>query len=358
MRSEVPMSTRAKTDTAEAFGPDRYSRQVRFPGIGPEGQERIRASKVVLVGCGALGTHLADHLVRGGVGELVVVDRDYVEPSNLQRQVLFDEEDAAAGLPKAIAAARKLSRINSDVRVNAVAEDLGPWNAARLLGHPDLLLDGTDNFATRYLVNDYSVKEGVPWIYGACVGASGLVFPVLPREGACLRCVFPAPPPAEITPTCETAGVIAPIVAAVAAVQAAEAFKLLSGKKELVSRALTVLDLWESSFRTMNVPREPQADCPTCAGRFEFLEGSGESEAVKLCGRTSVQVSPPPGATLDLPTLAARLRPTCRVDVQPFMLRFEAEGVRFTVFPGGRAILQGTDDPVRARAIYARYVGS
>jgi adenylyltransferase/sulfurtransferase len=358
------MSSPTSASDLNAAQRERYSRQIRFAGLGEAGQAAIAKARVGLVGCGALGTHLADHLVRAGVAELVLVDRDFVELSNLQRQCLFDEADAAAGTPKAVAAAAKLRRINSQVSVREHTEDLTPDNIERLLGDVDLLLDGTDNFATRYLLNDFAVQGGRPWIYGACVGASGMVLAILPGESACLRCVFPAPPPPEASPTCETAGVIGPIVAVVAAIQAAEALKILSGRRDKVQRQMSVIDLWDSSLRNFPGLPGPQADCPTCGQRnFEYLTGARGADAVKLCGRNSVQVSPPAGARIDLEQLAAQLGSVAGGEVSGLanrrhFLRFQLGDLLVTVFPGGRAILQGSEDLARARSLYDRYIGS
>jgi adenylyltransferase/sulfurtransferase len=338
--------------------PPRYSRQVLFEGIGREGQARLGAARAVLVGCGALGTVQATLLVRAGVGTLRIIDRDFVEESNLQRQVLFDEEDARAVLPKAIAAEKKLRAANSLVTVEGVVDDLNPASASRLLDGFDLLLDATDNFDARFLLNDYSVKTGVPWIYGACVGSYGLTFPVLPGETACLRCVFESAPPPGLSPTCDTAGVLGPIVGLVASVQAGEALKILAGRRERVSRRMLIADVWEGRHDTVDLPpRDP--DCPCCGRRrFEYLEGDRGSETASLCGRDSVQIRRRDGQRLDLDEVARRLGPIASVEKNKFLLRAEIDSYRLTIFADGRAIIGGTIDPAVARSVYARYIGT
>ena len=337
----------------------RYSRQVLFSGLGPEGQERIRASTVVVVGCGALGSVLAETMARAGVGTLRVVDRDIVEPSNLQRQSLFDEEDAAAALPKAAAAETRLRRLNSEVRVAGVVDDLTADNASTLLGGADLVLDGTDNFEARFLVNDVCVREGMPWVYGACVGAYGLALAVRPRVSPCLRCLLETMPDPGSGPTCDTAGVIAPIVQVVAGIQGAEALKLLAGRTEALLPGVATVDLWSGRFDVMDL-RGRAPWCPACVeGRFDYAQGGAASTAV-LCGRDAVQVRAARGARLDLPALAARLRPLGEVRSNEYLVRFDIDkgGRELAVFADGRAIVKGVSDTAQARALYAKYVGS
>ncbi|HXH28887.1 MAG TPA: ThiF family adenylyltransferase, partial [Candidatus Polarisedimenticolia bacterium] len=269
------------SDTKEI--PGRYSRQVLFEGIGPEGQRRLMASRVALVGCGALGTVQASLLVRAGVGTLRIIDRDFVEESNLQRQILFDEDDVRQILPKAVAAERKLRATNSLVSVEGVVEDVHPGTIGRLLSGFDLLLDATDNFDTRFLLNDFAVQAGRPWIYGACVGSYGLTFPILPGEGPCLRCVFESAPPAGLSPTCDTAGVLGSIVAIIAGLQVVEAIKILTGRLDRVSRSMTVLDLYDDRHDRVALPERDPA-CPCCgARRFEYLDGVRGAETASLC---------------------------------------------------------------------------
>lgn len=340
----------------------RYSRQMLFEPVGAEGQRRLMASRVTLIGCGALGTVLANTLVRAGVGFLRIVDRDFIELNNLQRQVLFDEDDIALGLPKAEAAHRKLSRINSDVNVEAVVTDVNHRNIDQLAADADLLLDGTDNFETRFLINDLAVKTGRPWVYGACIGATGLAMPILPNDTPCLRCVFEQAPPPEMNPTCDTAGVLGPVVHLVASHQALEAMKILMGRFESVNRRLLNLDAWNGRIMQLNVQAAyDQGDCPCCKGRrFDYLEGKFGSSATTLCGRNAVQVTPPAGARIDFAAIADKVRTVAHAEPKfnTFMLKAAIAPFEITVFPDGRAIIKGTSKPEEARTIYAKYIGS
>lgn len=342
--------------------PSRYSRQILFPPVGEEGQHRLSAARVLLVGCGALGTHIANLLVRAGVGFLRIVDRDYIELNNLQRQVLFDEDDIAAGLPKAEAARRRLARINPDVTVEAVVADASYRNIARLADGADLLLDGTDNFETRYLLNDLAVQSARPWIYGACVGATGLSLPILPNDTPCLRCVFEQSPPPELNPTCDTAGILGPVPAMVAAHQAIEAIKILTGHIEAIERRLYHFDAWQNRHVFVNVQAAYQPGECRCCGRreFDYLEGKLAGGTTVLCGRNSVQVTPGETLRIDFAALADKLRAgdARNVRFNAFMLKAALEQVELTLFPDGRAIVTGTKDPAAARTLYARYVGS
>ena len=338
----------------------RYSRQILFQGIGASGQARIRRASVLVVGAGALGSIASEVLVRAGVRRLRLVDRDYVDESNLQRQSLYDEQDLAEGLPKSIAARRKLQRINGDVEVEARVEDLHAGNVLALLDGIDLILDGTDNFETRYLLNDSSIRTGVPWIYAACVGSYGMSFVVRPGVTPCLRCLLEEEPPAGTSPTCDTAGVIAPAVHAVSAFQLAEALKILSGRTESLTGAVLSIDVWQGkadSFR----PQGKREGCPACGlGRLEYLTGASESQALTLCGRNAVQVRPARPASLALEDVAARWRElgeASQIVVNSYLLRGRLGGREIILFPDGRAIVQGTSDPAEARSLYARYVG-
>ena len=338
----------------------RYSRQILFPGIGAAGQARIRRSSVLVVGGGALGSIASEVLVRAGVSRLILVDRDYVDESNLQRQSLYDERDLAEGLPKAVAAARKLQAINGDVEIEGRVEDVHAGNVIALLEGMDLVLDGTDNFETRYLLNDASVRTGVPWIYAACVGSYGMSFVVRPGVTACLRCLLEEEPPPGTSPTCDTAGIIAPAVHAVSAFQLAEALKILSGRTEALTGAVLSIDVWQGrsdSFR----PQGKRDDCPACGlGRLEYLAGASESQTLTLCGRNAVQIRPARPASLALEQVAARLRELGEVSdlaVNSYLLRARLAGREFVLFPDGRAIVQGIQDPAEARSLYARYVG-
>ena len=336
----------------------RYSRQELFAGIGPDGQSRIRAARVVVVGCGALGSALAEMMTRAGVGRLTVVDRDYVEESNLQRQSLFDEADAARGMPKAVAAEARLRRINSDVEVRGMVADLSAENADELLTGAALVLDGTDNFEARFLVNDVCVREGIPWVYGACVGAYGLVLLVRPRVSPCLRCVLEEMPAPGSGPTCDTAGVVAPIVHVVAGIQAAEALKMLAGRTESLLPGVVTVDLWQGLFEVMDL-RGRAPWCPACTeGRYDYAVKGALGAPAVLCGRDAVQVRAPRGTRVDLPALAARLSAAGAVTANEHLVRFVGSDGELVVFADGRAIVKGVRDAAQARGLYAKYVGS
>jgi len=331
---------------------ERYSRQILFSGFGQEGQEKLLSAHVTIVGCGALGTYQAAALARAGVGTLRIIDRDSIEFSNLQRQWLFTEDDALQALPKAIAAERAIARINSGIRVEAEAVDLTPANAADLLTGTDLLLDGTDNFETRYLVNDFSIAHAIPWIYGAAVGSYGLTMPILPGRTACLACVYPEPP-GGAQETCETAGVLGAITTAVGALQVAAAMKLLAGQVPYLG--LTTLDLWSGRIR-QTAPPEADPDCVCCGQRrFEHLAGQ-HRKPISLCGRNAVQIHER-ARPLDLLELARNLEPLGQVRANEFALRFFTGPYEMTIFPDGRAIIKGTQDVAIARSLYARYIG-
>ncbi len=340
----------------------RYSRQMLFEPIGEGGQRRLLASRVTLIGCGALGTVLANTLARAGVGFLRLVDRDFIEQNNLQRQVLFNEDDIAANLPKAEAARRKLVRINSGIEIEAVVTDVTHRNIEQLCDGADLLLDGTDNFETRFLINDLAVKSKRPWVYGACIGATGLSMPILPNETPCLRCIFEQAPPPEMNPTCDTAGVLGPVVNMVASHQALETMKILMGKFDAVNRRLLSFDAWSGRVSMLNVQKAyDQGDCPCCKRRqFEYLEGKFGSSATTLCGRNAVQVTPPPGARIDFAAIADKLKNVAHAEPKfnAFMLKAEVPPHELTVFADGRAIIKGTNKPDEARTIYAKYIGS
>ncbi len=332
----------------------RYSRQSRFAPLGPEGQERIRAASVAIVGCGALGTVEAEILARAGIGRIRLIDRDFVEWSNLQRQFLFDESDAAEGLPKAVAASRHLARMNSEVMVDPVVADLTPANIEELLEGVHLILDGTDNFEVRFLMNDYAVNAGLPWIYAAAVGSYGLKLSIVPGRTACLRCVYPEPP-AGSQPTCETEGVLGPVTAAIAALAIGDALKILGRGSESVVSRLTTVDVWSGEIRQTAAP-ERDPDCPCCVRR-EFIHLTGQRRSpISLCGRNAVQIHER-FRPVDLAELARRLAPLAAVRSNDFAVRASLDPYELTVFPDGRAIIKGTTDPAIARSIYARYVG-
>lgn len=340
---------------------ERYSRQILFSGIGRAGQERLRESRAVVIGCGALGAMQAEMLARAGVGWLRLVDRDFVEESNLHRQVMFEERDAFERLPKAIAAAARVERINSEIEVDARVKDVNYANVEDLIGDAAVVLDGTDNFETRYLLNDAAVKLNKIWVYGAAVGSYGVQMTVLPRVTPCLRCVFPDAPAPGTMPTCDTAGVILPIIAAVAAYQVAEALKVLTGQTDKLHGRLLQFDVWENRTAQLHLGR-PAPNCPTCAeGRYEFLSARGGQLAVSLCGRNAVQVAPAPSpapVALDFAALAARLSRSGEVSYNRYLLKFAAEGCEMTVFPDARSIIKGTADPALARSLYAKYIGA
>ena len=397
---------------------NRYHRQMLLPQIGAAGQARLAASRVLVVGCGALGSGIAEQLVRAGVGHLRIVDRDIVELTNLQRQVLYDERDVAEQTPKAIAAARRLSQINHQVAVEPIVADAGAANIEELAGFAeandtgvleerdpsasgdahsppaehlissaspggpdnsfpragspsapparpadgvDLILDGTDNVQTRYLLNDVSVKHGVPWIYGACVGMAGRMMPFIP-PGPCLRCLFPAPPDVGELPTCDTAGVFSPVAAVVAALQSAAGLKLLLGHADAARHQLHVVDLWSNHFRTIDAADAKRPDCITCGERrFEFLNARDAQSAVSLCGRRTLQIRPPRSSRpIGLQAMAAKLATVGRVEATPYLVRcalFEPADIALTAFPDGRLLIHGTADVERARSIYARFIG-
>lgn len=339
----------------------RYCRQILCDHIGLEGQRCLSRSRVVLIGCGALGTVLADTLVRAGVGHLRICDRDFIEENNLQRQVLFDENDLADHLPKAEAAAAKLRRINSDVTVEAVVTDVHAANIEGLADGAALLLDGTDNFETRYLINDLAVKTDRPWVYGAVIGATGLCMTIIPGDTPCLKCVFEEPPPREMNPTCETAGVLGSAVHVVAALQAVETIKLLIGRRDQINRHLVSIDLWTSRFVNLNVQSTyKQGQCACCGKReFAYLNGTRGSTTTTLCGRQAVQINVPRDGIVDLTAVAAKLKSVAQsITTNRFLLKARIDDHELTLFADGRAIIKGTDDPDRARSLYARYFGS
>lgn len=338
---------------------ERYSRQMRFYGIGREGQRKLAEARVTLCGCGALGTVLANALVRAGVGHLRLIDRDFIETSNLQRQVLFDEHDVAENLPKAEAAARKLGTINSSVHVEPVVADVDRTNIVELVKDADVILDGTDNFEIRYLINDVAVKLHKPWVYGGCIGSHGQTMTILPGETPCIRCVFEAVPAPGEAGTCETAGVLGPIVNIIASYQATEALKILTGRVEHINRDLLYFDVWENTQRKIKIaPLLGKVDCPCCQQkRFEWLEGMHGSQTTSLCGRNAVQVSHRAGTKLNFEELARHLEVMGQVSYNRFLLKFNVESYEFTVFPDGRAIIKGTDEIDKARTLYAKYIG-
>jgi molybdopterin/thiamine biosynthesis adenylyltransferase len=337
---------------------ERYSRQILFSGIGKAGQSQLEQSRALIIGCGALGSAQAESLARAGVGKLRIADRDFVEASNLQRQTMFTERDAADRIPKAVAAASHIREINSDIEVEPEITDVNHSNIERLVKDCDVVLDGTDNFATRYLINDACVKHKIDWIYGAAVGSYGVTMTIRPHQTACLRCVFEEAPPPASAPTCDTAGVIMPIISVVAAVQVAEALKLLTGQTENLHRSLMQFDLWRNEWRKIN-PGLPSPDCATCAlAQFETLAAAAGDFAAVLCGRNAVQISPSHATLLNFEELAARLRGTGEVKFNDYLLRFQTGEFELTVFQDARSIIRGTSEIRIARSLYAKYIGN
>ena len=336
---------------------DRYSRQILFNGIGEQGQERLRAARILIVGCGALGSAQAESLARAGVGNLRIVDRDFVEPSNLQRQTLFTEADAEQRLPKVIAAAEHLRQINSQVEVEPQIVDVNYSNVERLIDACDVVIDGTDNFSTRYLINDACVKHNINWIYGAAVGSYGVTMTVRPHQTACLRCIFEEAPPAASAPTCDTSGVIMPIINVVSAVQVSETMKLITGHTEELHGSLMQFDVWRNEWRRIATGVR-RADCLTCGlAVYETLARAAEGVAV-LCGRDAVQISPSQPTRVNFSALAERLRRAGEVRFNEYLLRFKTGGFELTVFQDARSIIRGTDEIATARSLYAKYIGT
>jgi adenylyltransferase/sulfurtransferase len=337
---------------------DRYSRQTLFAPIGKEGQERLRSSAVTIIGCGALGTVLANNLCRAGVGRLRIADRDFIELNNLQRQILFDEDDVKRRIPKAVAAAEKLRHVNSDVEVEALVEDINADGIEALVQETDLLLDATDNFETRYLLNDACIKYQRSWIYSGVIASYGVTMNIIPGVTPCLRCVFPEMPLPGTTPTCDTAGVLNGIVGAITGIASTEALKILLNS-EKTSHDMVWMDVWENTSERITLPRQP--DCPACGQHhYDFLDSLGESTSTTLCGRNAVQVrnhAGKGGEKLNFSELAERLQPVGTVQYNEFLLRFVVDGYELTVFPDARAIIKGTADLQVARSIYARYIG-
>ena len=340
----------------------RYQKQVLFAGIGESGQQALLGSKVLLCGCGALGSVLAETLTRAGVGHLTVVDRDFVELSNLQRQVLYDEQDVADRMPKAVAAAAKLRRINSSIKIESVVADIDDSNILQLAAGVDLILDGTDNFEVRFLINDASLELGIPWIYTGCIGSHGQTMPVFPGESGCLRCLMDTVPEPGSTETCDTAGVLGPAINVIASIEATIALKILSGQQLAVERVLTIVDVWDLTLRKMNVANlRDQSSCPAChQGERKWLQGGAGSQSTVLCGRNAVQVSPPQKLNLSFDELATRLGSSGTVTHNKYLLRLKLSDPDYdvTVFKDGRAIIKGTDDLGVARSVYSRFIGS
>ncbi|HEX8248451.1 MAG TPA: ThiF family adenylyltransferase [Pyrinomonadaceae bacterium] len=337
---------------------ERYSRQILFSEIGREGQIKLLNSRVLLIGCGALGASHAEILARAGVGFLRIVDRDFVELTNLQRQTLYSEADARQRLPKAIAARKRIGEINSEIETEAIVADVNHSNIESFIKDCDLVLDGTDNFQIRYLINDACVKLGKIWIYGAAVSAYGATMTVIPQKTPCLRCIFEEMPGAGSAPTCDTVGVIQPIITSVSAIQTTEALKILTGNSEKLHKSLVQIDVWQNDWRKIKLGK-PNADCETC-GRmnFEFLEAETAEFSAVLCGRDAVQIQPPKPTEIDLIDLKEKLKNLGDVKQNEYLLRLTIDDFELTVFRDARAIIRGTDDATTARSLYAKYVGS
>ncbi len=333
---------------------ERYSRQILFKEIGRDGQQKLAESRVAIVGCGATGSFIASLLARSGVGTLRIIDRDYVEPSNLQRQNLFDEADARESVPKAIAAARQIAKFNSGIVVEPHVADLTPANIDSLLGDSELVLDGTDNFETRYLINDYSLKNYVPWIYTAAVGSYGVTMNILPKETACMACIFPESPRGTVE-TCETSGILGSAVGVVAAIASGEALKFLVGARSAMRRTLLSWNIWNNEHSEIS-SAGPGKDCRACQGEFVHLAGLGRPH-ITLCGRNSVQIHERQ-RPVDFGELSSLLIPHGTVRHNEFVLKFWRDPYEMTLFPDGRAIIKGTVDTAVARSLYARFVGS
>ncbi len=338
----------------------RYVRQSLFAPLGDEGQARLLSSSALVCGCGALGSVIANTLVRAGVGRVRLVDRDFLELNNLQRQVLYDEADVAAGLPKAITAQKKLERINSEITIEAVVADVDYRNVASLIDGMQVIVDGTDNFETRFLLNDAAIHYRIPWIYGGCIGSEGQTMTIVPGQTACLRCLMRESPPPGTTPTCDTAGILAPIVNVIASFQACEALKILSGNLAAINPTLSVFEMWENRVRQIKLDSLLEAqDCPCCVGRVHpWLAGERGGQSAVLCGRNAVQLSFPERGDVSLPLLAEKLSQVGQVTQNPYLLRLEVDGYRLTVFRDGRVIVGGTDDVAEAKSVHARYVGN
>ena len=333
---------------------DRYSRQILFSGIGKEGQKKLSAGSVVIIGCGALGTVIADILARAGVGRIKIIDRDFIERHNLQRQVLFDEENILNNLPKAIAAERHLKKVNPSIYIEGIVADVNYSNVERFIQGADVVMDGLDNMETRYLINDACLKHEIPWVYGGAVSASGMTMTILPHDTPCLRCIFPSPAGDTIM-TCDTAGVISPAPIIIASLQSVEAMKILAGTGN-INRDIIYIEVWEGDFDHVKIAKGD--NCPSCNGKFDFLDARFVVKATSLCGQNAVQILNPGLSTLSFEELSARLKRVGVVTYNEFMLNFTVGTQEMVIFPDGRAIIKNTNDESLARGFYAKYIGS
>jgi molybdopterin/thiamine biosynthesis adenylyltransferase len=335
---------------------DRYARQILFREIGESGQRRLAGATVLIIGCGALGTVSANHLARAGIGYIRIIDRDYVELSNLQRQILFDETDALNRIPKAVAAAQKLEKINSDIRIESIMADVNPGNIEELIDDVDLVLDATDNMEIRYLINDACVKHQVPWIYAGVIGAVGMTMTIMPGKTACFHCLMQAPPEPGTMPSCETVGVLNGAPGVIASIQAVESMRILTGHPS-PDAALIYVDLWNQEFKRLSVERH--RGCPVCDGRhFDFLSGDRYTETFSLCGRNAVQISLAQGSGFSIEKLKNRLADMGEVSDNGFFLTFKVDAYELNIFPEGRTMIKGTTDESVARSLFARYIGA
>ena len=336
---------------------DRYSRQIIFPGIGEEGQRKLSESSVVVIGCGGLGTMISSSLVRAGIGKVRIIDRDFIEYHNLHRQALFEEDDIKNELPKAIAAERHLKKVNSSIEIEGIVADANHTNIEKFTSGMDLIVDGLDNFESRFLLNDVALKHRIPWIYGAAIASSGMTMSIIPGKTPCIRCLSASSPGGGVVGTCDTAGIIGPVPSIIGALQTAQAMRILVGE-DVTPQRLTIIDVWKGTFQQLKTGY--RKDCPACHGQYEYLEGKTGLEITSLCGQNVVQVLNTHEVEISLPELAARLKPVVtNITVNDFMLRFSADKERdMIVFPDGRALVRNTSDESLARVLYTKYIGS
>jgi len=335
---------------------ERYSRQIITFAIGEEGQKKLKKSSVLLIGCGGLGSTIATILVRAGVGRLRIVDRDFVEITNLQRQILFDEDDLNANIPKGVIAERKLKKINSDVEIEGIVADFNPSNAESLSEGIDLILDGLDNMEGRFLINDLSIKKGIPWIYGTCLSTYGLTFNIIPKKSPCLRCIYDNF--ANSSMTCETTGIIGPIVVLIASIQSAEALKILTGNEKDLRNDMLFVDLWRNEFEKIPISHLKKENCSTCGmRRFDFLERGKISSVMSICGSNSIQINPPAEKSLNLEKIVESLKTYGTVVFNEYLVKFFYQEYEITIFKDGRVIVKGTSDPSIAKSLYSKFIG-
>jgi len=334
---------------------DRYSRQILFSRIGEKGQKKLGNSSITIIGCGALGTIIAAILVRAGIGHIKIIDRDFIEYHNLQRQVLFDEDDIKNQLPKAIAAERHLKKVNSSIDIEGIVADVNYTNIERLTSGTDLILDGLDNRETRFLINDVSLKHRIPWVYGGAISSFGMTMNIIPGETPCLRCLWHGANEKGLAMTCDTAGVIAPAPFVIGSLQSTEAIKILIGAED-INRDLISIDVWTGAFTHFKIARS--SDCPGCQGKYEFLDAQFGTRTTSLCGQNAVQVLNPGLKDISFPQLEARLKAVGKVNYSEFMLTFIVDGKEMVIFSDGRAIVKNTSDESLARGLYAKYIGA